>query len=116
MNVSNISRVIIDKVDNINRSRQENNSKPDDAKAGGDEYTKALSSNDIHEAVGKLNNALGAYNERVSFEYREKINRVIVRIVDSQTNEVVREMPPKDVIKLLEHIQEYMGMLVDESR
>lgn len=116
MNVTNITRLIIDKVDSFNRIRQENANKPNDGKLPADETSRVLTSDEVNEAVGKLNNALGAYSERVSFKYHEKTNRLIVRVIDSQTNEVVREIPPKDLIKLLEHLQEYMGMLVDESR
>jgi len=71
---------------------------------------------EIFDAVEKLNLSTEGMNEKVHFSYHEKTNRVIMRIIDSETNEVVREVPAKDAIKLLEHIQEYLGMFVDESR
>jgi len=71
---------------------------------------------EIFDAVEKLNQSTEGMNEKVHFSYHEKTNRVIMRIIDSETNEVIREVPAKDAIKLLEHIQEYLGMFVDESR
>jgi len=116
MNVSNISRAIIDKVDTINRIRQDNSKNVGNGRHNGDVSNKAFAREDIYEAVDKLNDTMGLINERVSFSYHEKTNRIIVKVIDSQTNEVVREIPPRDIIKLQEHIQEYLGMLVDESR
>jgi flagellar protein FlaG len=55
-------------------------------------------------------------NERVSFSYHEGTNRVIMKVINPDTQEVIREVPAKNVIRLLEHIQEYIGMFVDESR
>jgi uncharacterized FlaG/YvyC family protein len=41
---------------------------------------------------------------------------VIMRVTDTVTNEIIREIPPKEMIRLLEHIHEMIGMFVDESR
>ncbi|HOO72135.1 MAG TPA: flagellar protein FlaG [Spirochaetota bacterium] len=112
MNIGNISNVIIDKVDKINRVRQSDTKNPDVTVSQSRDLTKS----EIYEAVEKLNSAMSDFRERISFSYHEKTNRIIVKVIDSATNEVVREIPPKDLIKLLEHIKEYMGMFVDESR
>ncbi len=72
--------------------------------------------NEVAGIVDKLNSSMENINERVSFSYYEENNRIIIRVVDTETKEVVREIPPKDLIKLNQHIQEYLGMLVDESR
>ena len=112
MNIGNISNVIIDKVDNINRVKQSDSKNPDVTVS----QSRDLTRSEINEAVEKLNGAMSEFRERISFSYHEKTNRIIVKVIDSATNEVVREIPPKDLIKLLEHIKEYMGMFVDESR
>lgn len=66
--------------------------------------------------VDTLNSAARSINKRVSFSYHEKTNRVIMRVTDTVTNEIIREIPPKEMIRLLEHIHEMIGMFVDESR
>ena len=71
---------------------------------------------EIVEIVDKLNNTVKGHEPKISFSYHEKINRVIMKIIDSDTNEVVREIPAKDVVKLLENLNEYIGVFFDESR
>ena len=75
-----------------------------------------LTKNNIDNLVDTLNLAAKTVNERVSFRFHEKTNRVIMKFTDSKTNEVIREIPPKEMIRLLEHMHELIGMFVDESR
>jgi flagellar protein FlaG len=75
-----------------------------------------LSPDEIKRTVEELNRLSGKFNEKVQFGYYENTNRIVVKIIDKDTNEVVREIPSKYSIRLLEHIQECTGLLVDESR
>jgi uncharacterized FlaG/YvyC family protein len=77
---------------------------------------RELSRDEVSEIVDRLNNGVKDMHERMSFSYNEKTQRIIVKVLDNETNEVVREIPSKEAIKLLEHIQDFLGMLVDESR
>ena len=71
---------------------------------------------EILNVIDKLNNSLENVNEKVFFSYHEENNRIIVKVIDKQTKEIVREIPPRDIVKLSEHLREYLGLLVDESR
>ena len=75
-----------------------------------------LTKDNIDNLVDTLNSAAKSINERVSFSFHEKTNRVIMKFSNSETNEVIREIPPKEMIKLLEHMHDLIGMFVDESR
>ncbi len=71
---------------------------------------------DVEGVVKNLNNIAKNFNEKIQFSFHEKTNRVIIKVINSDTNEVVREIPAKYSMKLLEHFQEYLGLFVDESR
>ena len=75
-----------------------------------------LTKDNIDNLVDTLNSAAKSVNERVSFRFHEKTNRVIMKFTNSETNEVIREIPPKEMIRLLEHMHDLIGMFVDESR
>ena len=75
-----------------------------------------LSPDDVKRTVNELNRLSGSFNEKVQFGFHEKTNRIIIKIIDKDTNEVVSEIPSKYSLRLLEHIQENMGIFVDESR
>ena len=104
---------IIDTVDQMKRRSNENHAATElHPEARQAEPTRG----EILDAVEKLNSAVEKHRDRVSFYYHEKTNRVILKVIDQQTEEVVREIPPKGAIKLLENIQDYLGILFDESR
>lgn len=71
---------------------------------------------DIESTIKNLNTLSKNFNEKVQFTLHEKTNRIIIKVVNSDTNEVVREIPSRYSIKLLEHVQEYLGLFIDESR
>ena len=50
-------------------------------------------------------------NRKVKFSIDTDSNRVIVRIVDKETNEVIRELPPEALVKLHKKMKEAMGIL-----
>ena len=53
----------------------------------------------------------GLYSVR--FENDEEIGDLIVKIVDRDSGEIVREIPPEDLRELTKHLNELRGNLVD---
>jgi flagellar protein FlaG len=86
------------------------------ARSQPDETSRELKWDEISEIVDRLNSGVKDMHERLSFSVHEKTQRIVVKIVNTDTNEVIREIPSKDAIKLLEHIQDFLGMVIDESR
>ena len=70
---------------------------------------------DMQDLVNSLNKEASSYGERIAFTYNEKAHSVIMRVIDSKTSEVIREIPAKDAVKLVESIKEYLGMIIDEK-
>ncbi len=113
----NVKNVLIDRIDHLRQHGSGGEKNPHQTAAAADKSRNdAPSREKVLESVEQLNNASNQLNERLSFSYNEKVDRVIVKIIDGQTNEVIREIPPRDIIKLVEHIKDYLGMIVDESR
>lgn len=53
----------------------------------------------------------GAYSVR--FEKNDKTQGLIVKIVDQKTDEVIRQIPPKEIVNLSKHLQELQGSIVN---
>jgi len=70
----------------------------------------------LNDAVEMLNAAAKTANNRIAFSVDEKTDRVVMRVLDANNNEVIREIPPKEVIRLAAQIREMIGMFIDESR
>ncbi len=52
---------------------------------------------------------------RAELRFDEFVNRVVGRIVDEETGEEIREIPPKELIELYHKTREMLGPIVDET-
>lgn len=72
------------------------------------------STDKIKQAVEKLNKNLK--NSEAIFGIHEATNRVTIKIVDKDTKEVIKELPPEKTLDMIAKAWELAGILVDERR
>lgn len=69
----------------------------------------------IRKAVGKANEAMEYHNRSMKFSIHEKTNEIMVKIIDNETKEVIREIPPEKMQDMFASMLELAGLLVDEK-
>lgn len=77
---------------------------------------KKIDGEKIKDRIARANNSMKSNRTRAEFTYHEKINRVSIKILDENTNEVIREIPPEATIETIEKMWELLGLFVDEKR
>lgn len=55
-----------------------------------------------------------ATGRQLDFALNDRFKEVIVRISDRKSGEVLKEIPPKELIKLRERLNDLIGMFIDE--
>lgn len=70
----------------------------------------------VIEAIQKANKAISGGDRRFEFSIHEKTNEIVVKVFDSETNELIREIPNEKVLDMVARICEMAGILVDERR
>lgn len=70
----------------------------------------------IKSAVNRANNRLKAHRTKCEFSYHEETNRVSIKVLDKETKEVIREIPPEETLEMIEKMWELAGLLIDERR
>jgi len=68
----------------------------------------------LNKVVEKLNKTSELFNQRLTFKVHEETKRLIVKVIDDRTGEVVKEIPPKEMLELEESISEMIGMILDK--
>ena len=68
----------------------------------------------IKKAVEDINRR--ATNSEAIFGIHEATNRVTIKIVDRNTKEVIKELPPEKTLDMLAKAWELAGLMVDERR
>ena len=68
----------------------------------------------VKNAVDQINKR--AVNSEAVFGIHEGTNRVMIKIVDKTTKEVIKEFPPEKTLDMIEKAWELAGIMVDEKR
>lgn len=66
-------------------------------------------------AVETMNEVLETTNKASKFVLHEGLNKYFVRLVDSKTEEVIKEIPPQKLLDAFYEMQKMAGMIVDEK-
>lgn len=95
-------------VENAQGKNQHNNS----TNQNGEQQT---TNEQIKKAVEQLNKNMISHSEAV-FGIHEGTNRVTIKIVDKNTKEVIKELPPEKTLDMIAKVWEMAGIMVDERR
>ncbi|MCS6803391.1 MAG: flagellar protein FlaG [Chloroflexota bacterium] len=53
---------------------------------------------------------------RVAYSYDEKAHRYVMKLVDAESGEVIRQIPPEQLLRVAAEINRYLGVLLDAKR
>ncbi len=76
---------------------------------------QVIKKKDIENAVNKMNDFIEPHRTALHYAYHEKLHTYFVQIVDSQTNKVIKEIPPKKFLDMYAAMAERLGFIVDEK-
>ncbi|MFP4483422.1 MAG: flagellar protein FlaG [Spirochaetaceae bacterium] len=69
----------------------------------------------IQEATQELRSVSLIFNRRLEFEINHDLDQVVVKVIDRETDKVIKELPPDEIQRLHVRIREAIGLLVDEE-
>ncbi len=70
----------------------------------------------IKSAVEHANKTMRHAKTKCEFSYHEETKRVSIKVIDEETEEVIREIPPEETLEMLSKMWELAGLMVDEKR
>ena len=69
----------------------------------------------VQKAVDALNEFMTIQNHNSKFVLHDGLDRYYVEVVDADTDEVIREVPPRKLLDAFYSMQKFVGMIVDEK-
>ncbi|MEI4769611.1 flagellar protein FlaG [Psychrobacillus sp. FJAT-51614] len=69
----------------------------------------------VQKAVDALNEFMTVQNRNSKFVMHDGLDRYYVEVVDAETDEVIREVPPRKLLDAFYTMQKFLGMIVDEK-
>ena len=100
----------VDRTTNVVENTQERGQAENGEQGKGQQPTNEQ----MRKAVEQLNKKIG--NSEAIFGIHEATNRVTIKIVDKETKEVIKELPPEKTLDMIAKVWDMAGILVDEKR
>jgi len=75
----------------------------------------AISHAELKKAVDKINEKAQQVMRELKFSMDDNSNRVVIKVIDQNTKEVIREIPPEAVLHTAEQIDTLQGILLKEK-
>ena len=86
-----------------------------DASAGGSIKARPMDQEDTNALAKELNETLKQVDDNFSVSVDNDTGMMVVRITDSQTGEVVRQVPPQQVLDANVSVERIIGLLVNDQ-
>lgn len=83
---------------------------PAEASEGRKKNTQELAEK-LKEAAERSNAYFTRSETQLQFEIGDRTGRTVIRVVDKSSGEVVREIPPEELVRISERIDELKGLL-----
>jgi flagellar protein FlaG len=94
-------------------------SNQNDITGSGFQFKQPLEEEGLKNIVEELNKMMSKYNANLEFSYHKEAGMFSVALVDKSTKEVIKELPPEEMLRDIEKAKIWMdafiGTFVDEK-
>jgi len=84
--------------------------KPNDIK-----FDPVQANKNLQEAVSLLNEQMSATKQGLGFSYDQSKNQPVIRVSNTATGEVIRQIPSEDVLRMAHQIDALKGILYNKA-
>mgnify|MGYP004546494363 FL=1 len=90
------------------QNANQQNDKDKDSQQKMDENSVSFMTKELNELMSKMNCDL-------EFQYHKEVNMMSVKMLDKKTQEVLKEVPPEDMIKHMIKARDWLGAFLDKN-
>ncbi len=55
-----------------------------------------------------------SFNKKLAFSVDDRIDRILVKVVNKDTNEIIREIPSQEFVDMVARMRQYIGTMFDD--
>ncbi|RTR36362.1 flagellar protein FlaG [Robertmurraya yapensis] len=79
------------------------------------ETDDSIKEKDMENMVKDINSVLEDTHTSLKYVYHEKLEKYYVTLIDDETKEIVKEIPPKKLLDIYASMREYLGLFIDNK-
>ncbi len=68
----------------------------------------------LKKAADYMQGVANSFDRKIQYAVDEDIDRILVKVLDRDSGEVIREIPPKEFVYLLRQVVDFAGLLLNE--
>ncbi len=76
---------------------------------------QTLSKEELSEAAKQLNELTQSIRRELQFALDENSGRTVISVMDLESGEIIRQIPPEEIVTLISHFKEYRAGLFQEQ-
>ena len=76
---------------------------------------RSVSPEEVQKMLREIVNFSDTFNRRLKFSVNRDLNQVVVKVIDRETDKVIKEIPHEGLQRLHVRLKEAMGLLFDEE-
>jgi flagellar protein FlaG len=116
MRIESINQITpIKNVEPVGKEVFNANTKENDKTIVQNNEPKKVSEEELIATIESANKKFEIYDKRLEFSIHEKTKEIVVKIIDTKTDEIIKEIPPEKILDMVAKLMELAGILVDEK-
>ena len=76
---------------------------------------KKVAQSTIDSTMSDINSKIKMSNTQLQYSIDEETQRISIKVIDQDTDKVIREIPPEETLEAIKKIWEIAGILVDKK-
>jgi flagellar protein FlaG len=77
--------------------------------------TASVTPEQLKDAVKKVQEYISPFNDALEFSQSEDTGQMVVKIIDRETKEIIRQMPSEEMIAIAKALDSIKGLFVKQS-
>lgn len=70
----------------------------------------------ISHSIESADIEINSHNSQIKFSMHTETNQVLGKVIDKETQEVIREFPPEEIVEMIAAMEKRAGLFVDTKK
>ena len=76
--------------------------------------TNQTSDSEVSKAIEAIDLMMDLRSRSVTFERDESAGKDVIKVIDDETGEIIRQMPPEELLSFMRNLTKMLGNFLDE--
>ena len=105
----------VQRIDDVQNLPQYNQTEEQEDPLKAREEREPMDEKSVSYMTKELNELMSKINCNLEFQYHKEVNMMSVRMLDKKTHEVLKEVPPEDMLDQMAKAREWLGAFLDKN-